>query len=694
MIGGRKNFQPVSFGKYLLLEKIGSGGMAEIYRAKTFGSHGFEREYAIKKILPNLLDDHDFLAMFIDEARIAAQLQHHNIVQVFELGEMARQCFIAMECVHGKDLLELLARCDALSLRLPLKLALMIVMELLKGLDFAHRARGRKGNRLKIIHRDVSPCNVLLGYNGEVKLGDFGVAKATIQNGRTEVGMLKGKVGYMSPEQINGEKIDMRSDIFSCAVMLFEVLTMRRLFAGPNDLDVMLKIRDGNITDDVKELRFLPEPLQEIVIRGLARDRSTRYESAGEFHRDLLDFIFEHDVRMTEDDLARFMRRVFAREYQEWRNTRSQDPDDASRFPDLLSPQVARYRFREPNGAIVGPISLETLMSILRYRYDEVGCAVSVDQGPWYQPAEVDEIHQRMMKLRLHQGAMPGSHHLGMAPGRATGVTGRLGRRTASMVTLETHEDMIEGYLVDAPFPQLLFELYSRRASGLLTLSGEGFQKSVFVEDGSPGYVASNKSDELLGNFLCDHGVINPDQLQHALDRLSEFGGRLGDVLVSECMVPEVELFHYLSLQARQKLLEVFTWDEGAYAYEGGQLYKGESYPLGIHMIEIIVQGVRTRTPLARIKGSFEGRLDQPMRRLDRGNRTIRELGLTARELGVATSVADGCTIQDILDSFDKATNVREEDVWRVLFLLRCTQVLGFEGSTLPLALSPPALRV
>lgn len=683
MANARKRLQPVSLGKYLLLEKIGSGGMAEIYRAKTFGAHGFEREYAIKKILPNLLDDREFLSMFIDEARIAAQLQHSNIVQVYDLGENGSQCYIAMECIHGHDLLELLARCDALGVRLPLKLSLHVVMEVLKGLEFAHKARGRKGKMLRIVHRDVSPCNVLLGYQGEVKLGDFGVAKASIQRQRTEVGMLKGKVGYMSPEQINGEKIDMRSDLFSCGVLLYEVLTMRRLFAGPNDLDVMLKIRDGDISEDLKELSFLPGALRDIVTRALARDRELRYQSARDFFLDLQDFLYRFDIRVSEENLGRFLRRAFAREYQDWRSARRQDPDDPTRFPDLQSPQVARYRFREPNGAIVGPLTLETLMSILRYRYDEVGCAVSLDQGPWLAPGDVEEVAQQLSEIRRDQGGIPMSHHLGMANrARLPTHQRRLGRRTNSGLAAPPQEAAtLEGSLSRTSFPELLYALHQRKDSGLLTVTHKGVQKDIFIEEGAPGYVASNKSDELLGNFLCDHGILSPDQLQLALNRLSEFGGRLGDVLVSECMVPSVELFHYLSLQARQKMLEVFTWEGGDFSYERGQLYEGESYPLGINLMEIIVQGVRTRTPAWVLRASLSDHLEKPLHRLDQAQRGIRELNLTARELGIAASVADGRTLRDVLEGFETSAHVRQEDVWRVLFLLRVTHMLGFEGA-------------
>src|SRR5690554_1899198 len=204
--------------------------MAEIFRAKTFGAAGFEKEFAMKLILPSLANDVEFVEMFINEAKIAVSLYHTNIVQVFDLGEMNQQYYIAMEYVYGKDLLDVLARCAEMGIKIPLHIVLFIVMEMLKGLDFAHFAKDIYGEDLHVIHRDVSPSNILISYVGDVKVGDFGVAKAAIQRNLTESGTLKGKVGYMSPEQVMGENVDARSDIFSACIVFFEALSMSRLF--------------------------------------------------------------------------------------------------------------------------------------------------------------------------------------------------------------------------------------------------------------------------------------------------------------------------------------------------------------------------------------------------------------------------------------------------------------------------------
>jgi serine/threonine protein kinase len=347
-----QNLSWTTFGRYALLDKIGSGGMAEIYRAKTFGAAGFEKEFAIKLILPSLVDDTEFVEMFINEAKIAVSLYHANIVQVFDLGELEGQYYIAMEFVNGMDLLDVLARCAQLDLKIPLDIVLFITMEALKGLDFAHRARNAYGEELNIIHRDVSPSNVLISYAGDVKIGDFGVAKAAIQRNLTETGTLKGKVGYMSPEQVIGEEIDARSDIFSAGIVFFEALSMSRLFVGSSDLDVMLRVRDADIGTSLKKVGPMPDQLEQIVRKALSRHREERFQSAGEFYQALVDFCYQHRIKVTGTDLSNFMRRLFADEIEKDKNRRLEDQKNTSnqRIAEELRQREAAVQVPEPLG--------------------------------------------------------------------------------------------------------------------------------------------------------------------------------------------------------------------------------------------------------------------------------------------------------------------------------------------------------
>ncbi|MCA9689515.1 MAG: serine/threonine protein kinase, partial [Myxococcales bacterium] len=227
--------QATQFGPYKLVERISVGGMAEVYKAVETGVEGFERTVAVKRILPHIAEDEEFITMFKDEAKIAGQLTHSNIAQIYNLGQQDDSFYIAMEYVAGKDARSIFTRCQQKNRPMPLAQACFIVMKVCEGLDYAHNKKDKQGRSLNIVHRDVSPPNILVSYDGEVKLIDFGVAKAAGRVSRTQAGILKGKFGYMSPEQVRGMPLDRRSDVFALGVVLYELLTGTRLFQGETD---------------------------------------------------------------------------------------------------------------------------------------------------------------------------------------------------------------------------------------------------------------------------------------------------------------------------------------------------------------------------------------------------------------------------------------------------------------------------
>jgi serine/threonine protein kinase len=239
--------KPSLFGKYLLLERLNVGGMAEVFVAKAFGVEGFERILAIKKILPTMAEDEEFITMFIDEARISVQLNHANVVHIHELGKHDDAYYIAMEYVPGKDLRSLLERFRRRKEIMPTAMAVFCATKICEGLDYAHRKKDARGMQLEIIHRDVSPQNILISFEGEVKIIDFGIAKAANRSQKTQAGILKGKFGYMSPEQVRGLPIDRRSDIFAVGVILYEMLTGEKLFVGESDFSTLEKVRNAEV---------------------------------------------------------------------------------------------------------------------------------------------------------------------------------------------------------------------------------------------------------------------------------------------------------------------------------------------------------------------------------------------------------------------------------------------------------------
>jgi len=299
------------FGRYLLLDRINVGGMAEVYLGKAFGVEGFERLLAIKRILPNMADDDEFINMFVDEARIAVQLSHANIVQVYELGRFEGQYYIAMEYVSGKDLRQLLDVYRKRNEVLPISTAAFIASKICDGLDYAHRKADPSGRPLNLIHRDVSPQNILVGYEGAVKVTDFGIAKAEDRASKTQAGVLKGKFGYMSPEQVRGLDTDHRSDVFAVGILLYEMITGKRLFIGESDFSTLEKVRNAEVPLPTTHNPNIPPALEQVMMKALARERDERYAWASDLADDLQQFLIEENNIYNGKKLAALLKSEF-----------------------------------------------------------------------------------------------------------------------------------------------------------------------------------------------------------------------------------------------------------------------------------------------------------------------------------------------------------------------------------------------
>ena len=308
--------KPLPFGNYYLLERLAVGGMAEVYLAKCFGVAGFERLVALKRILPTIAEDDEFIAMFIDEAKIAGQLSHANIAQIFDLGKINQSYFIAMEYISGHDLRALWDRAKEQG-GLPLPLACYVTQKICDGLDYAHRRRDNRGRPLGIIHRDVSPQNVLLSYDGDIKVIDFGIAKAANRMVRTQTGILKGKFAYMAPEQARGDPTDHRADIFAIGVIFYELLTGERAFRAESDFALLEKVRRVDVVPPRKARPELPRDLERIVYKALAKDAPDRYAWASALSADIDRFMSAHGVAYNKEELAAYVRRTFREEFGE-----------------------------------------------------------------------------------------------------------------------------------------------------------------------------------------------------------------------------------------------------------------------------------------------------------------------------------------------------------------------------------------
>ncbi|MCB9524371.1 MAG: serine/threonine protein kinase [Myxococcales bacterium] len=298
-----------SFGPYRLLYRVASGGMAEVYRARLD-----QAELAIKRLLPQYNTDAEFLVMLADEARITGLLDHPNIVKLYEFGVVDEQHFLAMEFVDGVDLRALQRRCADRGISVPPAAAVWVVEQALRGLDFAHQQRGADGQALRLVHRDFSPSNLLIGFDGAVKLIDFGIAKDRLSRARTRGGMIKGKVRYMSPEQTEGRRLDPRSDVFSAGAALYQAAVGRPPFVAEDDAALMVAIRDTPHAPASHQRPVLGAAFDAVLDRALAKDAADRYPTARAFADALKAWRANHAPDYHQGALGEWVSRLFEAE--------------------------------------------------------------------------------------------------------------------------------------------------------------------------------------------------------------------------------------------------------------------------------------------------------------------------------------------------------------------------------------------
>lgn len=325
------------FGRYQLVDRLAVGGMAEIFLARQLGVEGFEKPVVLKRIRPELGRKPSFVTMFLNEARLSAQLSHPNVAQIYDLGRHEDSYFIAMEYVFGRDMRRVIPKAESQGIPFPLVYATKIASQICEGLYYAHQRTDAYGNPLGIVHRDITPENIVVSFDGTVKILDFGIAKAANTVEQTRAGEIKGKLSYMSPEQCTGRPLDHRSDLFSLGVVLYEWITGFKLFTGESDVAVLKAITDGRIYRPSYFKSDIPEPIEEILMRALEKDPERRYQTAWEMQADLDRFLAENEFTPSNTHLANFLRQVFADEIDdEIRRLGAQ----GTAFADVAEPEL------------------------------------------------------------------------------------------------------------------------------------------------------------------------------------------------------------------------------------------------------------------------------------------------------------------------------------------------------------------
>jgi serine/threonine protein kinase len=323
--------------RYRVVDRLEAGGMAEVFRGEALSVQGFKKQVAIKRVLPHLAQNKNFMAMFLDEARLGARLNHANIVTVFDIGAADNTYFLVMEFVDGCNLKAIIEHYRQMGRRLPTKESVYICMETCRGLGYAHDITDDDGNLLHIVHRDVSPPNVLISKRGEIKVTDFGLAKATTQLEKTDPGVVKGKFSYLSPEAALGEPVDARADIFALGIVLWEMLAGRRLFLGETDYQTVKLVQQANVPSLQRLNPEVDAELEGIVQRSLARDQEQRYQNAREFADALAGYLFSKQLKVTAYDIAAVVKDVTDRK------SKAAKPQEASIIDRLIQEELLRF---------------------------------------------------------------------------------------------------------------------------------------------------------------------------------------------------------------------------------------------------------------------------------------------------------------------------------------------------------------
>ncbi len=322
-------------GRYQIMRRLAVGGMAELYLARQLGDAGYEKVVALKRVLPHLAEEENFVEMFLNEARLAAGLDHSGIAHVLDFGTEAGEHFMALEYVHGRSVLQMLREAAGHG-GVPRDVALTIVHEVAGALHYAHERRGANGKPLGLVHRDVSPSNVLASFDGDVKLVDFGIAKATAHTRATQTAAIKGKIAYMAPEQVRGEPVDRRSDVFALSVVLYELCLGRRCFSAPGEFALINRVAEARYARPSTIDPDFPPRLEEIIVRGLSVDSEDRPATARELQVALEDFAQQAGLRVSKVTLARFMEQLFGFEAY----PRTDSLPAAALVPDVVAEPV------------------------------------------------------------------------------------------------------------------------------------------------------------------------------------------------------------------------------------------------------------------------------------------------------------------------------------------------------------------
>jgi eukaryotic-like serine/threonine-protein kinase len=658
-------------GPYELGERLGAGGMAEVYVARRAGPRGFHKRFAVKRILPQLARDPRFVAMFCDEARICAALTHPNIVQIVDFGEHDGELFMAMEFVDGVSVAKLLRTVAARGQQFPLGAALFIAHEVLRALGFAHEACDESDRPLGIVHRDVSPGNILIGRAGEVKLADFGIVRSAFIDRRTNPGELKGKLGYMSPEQVIGSDVDSRSDTFAAGIVLAEMLLARPLFPGRNELDILTRIYEADLRVLDRNASTLPADVVATLRRALARGADDRFQSAHEFAEALRRVAGAARIPISDGELV------------PWLSSLGILPSQSG-VREAPSGGLQELTLRPISVPRPAPVPIEQPVVV---RMPEVAIPEYhvLSGGNVFGPLGLARVTELVATGKLESSVLISEDGVLFQPLREIEQLARLGQRRAFAFS-EPPESAPEWRhpLERARLPALMLTLIRRRASGLLRARDGEREKRIYFADGAPCFVSSTEREELVGKRLVSSGLVGEVDVERALALACDRGQRrLGEVLVQHAVLRPTALLRALVEQLEARFTALFGWSGGTLAFHAGEQSGEEAIGLARPAGALVAEAVRAHYPDTELATLLAPLAARP---IARGPLPAVELGLSPGEQRALERAPGSVSLEELVKKLSARGSAPRQEVQRAVLLGLSSGQLVMPGWPVPLA--------